>query len=126
MAGIGAAHGRALLDYSLNDGGTTYKIGLYLSNPTKDNSGTEASGGDYARQTISFGAASEVSNKQQVANDGAVDFGEQSTDLGEITHWAVFTSGGTFLYFGAFTQGKEVYSGDSFEIKSGEIIITLV
>lgn len=120
---MGAVHGRALLDYSLN--ATTYKLGLYTTSPTKDNTGTEAAGGVYARQTISFGAAAEVSGKQQCANDAAIDFGEQTTDLGIIGHWAVFASAGDFLYFGAFDTPKEVYAGDSFEVKVGEIKIKL-
>lgn len=123
MGNIGAVHGRALLDYSLNT--TTYKLALYTTDPTKDNSGTEASGGNYARQTISFGAATEVSGKQQVANDADVDFGEQTLDLGEITHWAVYTAAGEFLYFGAFAVPKRVYLGDSVLIKTGEIVIQL-
>lgn len=123
MGNIGAAHGRALLDYSLNT--TTYKLALYTTDPTKDNSGTEASGGNYDRQTISFGAAAEVSGKQQVANDADVDFGEQTLDLGEITHWAVYTAAGEFLYFGDFAVPKVVYLGDSMLIKTGEIVIKL-
>lgn len=123
MGNIGAVHGRALLDQSLNT--TTYKLALYTTDPTKDNTGTEASGGSYARQTISFGAASEVSDKQQVTNDTEVDFGEQTLDLGKITHWAVYTAAGAFLYFGAFSVPKEVYLGDSVLIKTGEIVIKL-
>lgn len=123
MGNIGAVHGRALLDYSLNT--TTYKLALYTTDPTKDNTGTEASGGNYARQDISFGAASEVSGKQQVANDAEVDFGEQTLDLGKITHWGVFSSTGEFRYFGLFDVAKEVYLGDSFVVKVGEIKINL-
>jgi hypothetical protein len=61
---------------------TTVYVGLYTSNPTDTNSGTEVTGGSYARQTLSVTTASngivtssaDVTFPQCTASWGSVGF----------------------------------------------------
>jgi hypothetical protein len=102
-------------------------LALFTTNPTWQGTGTEASGGGYARKAITFNAATEVSNARQVINSADIDFGTMSANIGTITHWGIYdaASGGNLLWYGVFTLSKAVETGDAVEIKAGEIKISL-
>jgi len=84
----------------------------------------ECSGGAYARQSASFGTISGGS----VSTDANVTF-PTATDnnWGTITHVAVMdaSSAGNVLFYGALSTSKTIESGDTFQITSGNLTVTL-
>ena len=73
-------------------------LALYTTNPTINDTGTEVSGGGYARQAIDYGTASNGAN----SNDAAINFTMPNPTI--VTHWGIrdASSGGNLLYFGKF------------------------
>jgi len=100
----------------------TVYIGLSTASFNDDNSGTEISGGSYARQSIAFDAAASGTTD----NTSAVDFPTATASWGTVSHYGLFdaSSGGNLLIHGAFTASKAVASGDILRIAAGELDIT--
>jgi len=100
----------------------TVYIGLSTASFNDDNSGTELSGGSYARQSIAFDAAASGTTD----NTSAVDFPTATASWGTVSHYGLFdaSSGGNLLIHGAFTASKAVASGDILRIAAGELDIT--
>ena len=73
MGALSNVHATSLLNTSLRSG--TYYLALFLTDPTASGTGTEVSGGGYARKIIAFGTPTLVSGKEQVVNADSVDFG---------------------------------------------------
>ena len=76
-------------------------LGRYTSAPSDAGSGTEVSGGGYARQAITFGAASGGA----ISNTAAVQFTASGGSYGTVTHVGVFdaSSAGNMLAWKAIT-----------------------
>lgn len=125
MAALSNVHAASILNTSLRSG--TYYLALFLTDPTASGTGTEASGGGYARKIISFDAPSLVSGKQQVKNADAVDYGVISADIGTISYWGIFDSqtGGNLLWFGPFARSKNVLNGDAITVNAGAIVCNI-
>lgn len=116
-----------LLDHTLAVGSYTMPvavyIGLYTSAVGDDNSGTQVSGGSYARQAVTFNAAVSGST----SNSGTVNFPTATASWGTVTHFGIFdaVSGGNLLYWGALTTSKTVDNGDVFTFPAGNLTVTL-
>lgn len=125
MAALSNVHAASILNTSLRSG--TYYLALFLTDPTASGTGTEASGGGYARKVISFDAPSLVAGKQQVKNTGAVDYGVITADIGTVSYWGIFDSqtGGNLLWFGSFARGKNVLNGDAITVNAGAIVCNI-
>jgi len=97
-------------------------MGLFTSNPTDANSGTEVSGNGYSRQVITFNAASSGS----ATNSSAETFTASGGNWGTITHFGIFdaSTSGNLLYHGALTDDKVIEDGDSLVVATGAITIT--
>jgi len=84
----------------------------------------ECGGGAYARQSVTFGTVSGGS----VSNSGNVTF-PAATDgnWGTITHVAVMnaSSAGEVLFYGALDTSKTIDSGDTFQITTGNLTVSL-
>lgn len=80
-------------------------------------------GSAYGRETISFGSASGGS----ASNSGTVTFSAATSNWGTITHVAVMdaATGGNVLFWGAVTTSKTIESGDTFQVSSGNLSISL-
>lgn len=112
---------------------TTVYVGLFTSNPstgsTSENleAGTltdEVSGNGYARKAVTFGTVSGGS----VSNSGNVTFDPASGgDWGTITHIAVMDASttGNVLFYGALDTAKEIQNGDTFQVTTGNLTVTL-
>jgi len=84
----------------------------------------ECTGGAYARQAVTFGTVSggSVSNSGNITFPAASD-GNWST----ITHVAVMdaSTSGNVLFYGALDTNKTIDSGDTFQITSGNLTVSL-
>lgn len=125
MSALSNVHAASILNTSLRNG--TYYLALFLTDPTASATGTEASGGGYARKVIAFDAPTLVAGKQQVKNTDDVDFGVISADIGAVSYWGIFDSqtGGNLLWFGSFSRGKNVLNGDAITVSAGAIVCNI-
>ncbi|WP_217597176.1 hypothetical protein [Cohnella sp. GbtcB17] len=96
---------------------TTVYVALYTSNPTAADTGTEVSGGSYARQAVTFAAPAAVSGKQTVKNSADITFPTATADWGNITHVGLrdAATGGNLLYYGALDNPRSILTGDIFK-----------
>jgi hypothetical protein len=101
----------------------TVYVGLFLTDPTDAGSGTEVSGGSYAREAITFGAPS---NGVSV-NSAAVEFDQATGNWGTIAYFAIFDAltTGNMLYHGALTASKTIETGDVFKFATSSVSVTL-
>lgn len=99
----------------------TVYAALYTSDPTGADSGTEVSGGSYARQAITFGAPSGGS----CSNSADVTFPVATGSWGTVTHVGIrdASTGGNLLYVGALTVSQAVASGNQFKFPSGQLVV---
>ena len=84
------------------------------------------SGTAYARQSVTFAAASGGSS----ATNATVTFpAATGAGFGSVTHVAVMNSdvegSGNVLFYGAVTTAKQIDAGDTFQISSGNLTISL-
>lgn len=113
---------------------STY-VGLFTSDPTDAGTGTEVSGGSYARVQVNqdattqpyWNAITDSGATKLTDNNGAITFPTATASWGTVTHVGVFdaASGGNLLYHGALTTSKTVGNGDTFEIADGDLDLTL-
>ena len=130
----------ALLDHVLSNTAytspTTVYVGLATSDPSTGSTlenleaGTltdeiSASGTAYARKAVTFGAASggRSTTKANFTFDAA------TSNWGEVTHVFIAdgaTAGaGNVLFYGALDTAKTIESGDTFQITTGNLTVTL-
>lgn len=100
----------------------TLYVGLFTTDPGEAGTGTEVSGGSYARQTIAF-----TVTDNQASNTAAVEFPTATASWGTVTYAAVYdaASGGDMLAYGALTTSKTIASGDVLRIPAGDFDINL-
>jgi hypothetical protein len=81
------------------------------------------SGTSYARQSATFAAASGGS----ASTSATVTFPAATANWGTITHVAVIDAqtSGNVLFWGAVTTSKTIETGDTFQITSGNLTISL-
>lgn len=101
----------------------TVYVGLYTSDPTDANSGTEVSGGSYARVAVTFGSPSNGAS----TNSADVEFAQATGSWGTVTHLGILdaSSSGNLLYHTALTASKSIDTGDIFKITTGNLSVTL-
>lgn len=101
---------------------STVYLGLSTASFNDDNSGTELTGNNYSRITVSFSTAASGTT----SNDSTLEFSAATGSWGTVSHWGVFdaSSAGNLLIHGAFTASKAIASGDIVRIVSGDIDIT--
>lgn len=120
-----------LLDHVLGGGDytrpATVYVALFTAAPTDAGGGTEASGGSYARASVTnnntnWPAASSGSK----SNGTAIDFPTATGNWGTIVAFAIFdnSSGGNMLYWNNVTTPKDVNSGDTASFPIGSITLT--
>lgn len=101
----------------------TVYVSLHTADPTDAGTGTEVSGGSYARQSASFAAPSNGAS----ATDADITFPQATGSWGTVTHigiWDASTSGNLF-YHTALDASKTIDTGDIFKIASGSLTVTL-
>ena len=100
---------------------TTVYLALFTTATTDAGGGTEVTGGSYARQAITFGAASGGT----CTNSSAVSF--TGMPAATVTHAAIMdaSTAGNMLMHGALTASKTVGAGDTLTFAIGDIAATL-
>ena len=102
-------------------------VALYISNPTDADTGSEVSGGGYARQQITFGAVSQVSGKGRISNAGKIEYSVATTAWGAVAYMGLrdAMNGGNLLAWAPLSQAKDVQIGDQVVFQIGDLSITL-
>lgn len=109
--------------------GTTYTapstvyVGLYTSDPTDANTGTEVSGGSYARTAVTFAAPS----NGVTTNNADVTFTQATASWGTVGWIGILdaSTSGNLLYHTQLDVAKSIDSGDIFKIATGSLSVTL-
>ncbi len=98
-------------------------LALYTSDPTDADTGTEVTGGSYARQSITMGAPS----NGVTTNSAAIEFPQCTADWGIVTHVGIrdAVTSGNLLYHTPLDTSKTISNGDIFKITSGNLSVTL-
>ena len=125
-----------VLDHVLRNTAYTQPGALYVAlfNNTSTNAATNLEAGTltdevstggtaYGRKTITFAAASGGS----AASSATVTFDAATASWGTVTHVAIIdaSTSGNVLFWGALTASKSVASGDTFQISSGNMTVSL-
>ena len=101
----------------------TVYVGLYTSDPTDADVGTEVSGGSYARVAVTFGAPSNGVS----TNSADVTFPTATASWGTVSHIGIHdaSTGGNLLFHTPLDTSKTIDSGDIFKITTGNLSVTL-
>lgn len=100
---------------------TTVYVALFTSDPTDAGTGTEVSGGSYARQSAAFAAPSDGSSST------SADVNFTNMPAATVTHVGIYdaATAGNLLWHGALSSSKTVNAGDTFTITAGNLTVTL-
>lgn len=100
---------------------TTVYLALYTVAPTDSTSGTEVTGGSYARKVVTFNSSSGGA----ATNNANVDF----TGMPACTVVAVAVTdaltAGNILVYGGLTTNKTLDAGDILRVASGDLSISI-
>ena len=98
----------------------TANTGLETNSPSAE---VSTSGSAYIRKTVTFATAS----SGQSATNATVTFDTATANWGTITHVAVMDaeSSGNVLFHGAVTTSKTIETGDTFQVTSGNLTVSL-
>jgi hypothetical protein len=102
---------------------TTVYVGLFTSDPTDAGSGTEVSGGSYARTAVTFAAPS----NGVTTNSADVTFPTATASWGVVGWIGIHdaSTAGNLLYHTPLDTSKTIDSGDIFKISTGNLSVTL-
>ena len=101
----------------------TVYVSLYTSDPTDADSGTEVSGGSYARVAATFDAPSNGVTQ----NSADITFPTATSSWSTVTHIGIHDAltSGNLLFHTALDTAKSIDSGDIFKISTGNLSVTL-
>jgi hypothetical protein len=116
-----------LLDHVLNNASftspTTVYVGLFTAAPTDTTSGTEVSGGSYARQVLSVSTASEG----VVTSDADINFPQATDNWGTIVALGIHDAdtSGNLLMYTDLTTSKTIETGDILKVSTGSLSVQI-
>jgi hypothetical protein len=101
----------------------TVYVGLYTTTVTAGGSGTEVTGGSYARIAVTIGAPSSGAS----SNSANVIFPTATASWGTVTYVGVHDAltAGNLLYFAPLTTSKTIDIGDVFQISTANLTVSL-
>jgi hypothetical protein len=96
-------------------------LALFTANPTPAGTGTEVSGGSYARQPITIGTPT----NGQANNTNAIVF--PAMPASTVTHWGIYegATGTDLVYYGNFDTAVSLVVGDEVKLDANAIIVKL-
>ena len=98
-------------------------VALYTTDPTDADTGTEVSGGAYARQLAGLTAGADGLS----SNAADITFPTATAAWGTITHLGIrdaLTLGNLYMY-SILDASKVVASGDTFKINAGDLDVSI-
>tara|TARA_R110000822_G_scaffold233711_1_gene365079 strand:- start:1231 stop:1623 length:393 start_codon:yes stop_codon:yes gene_type:complete len=101
-------------------------LGLFTAAPNDAGGGTEVSGNDYARVQIDTKMASAASGA--ISSNADITFPTANGGaFGTVTHIGIFdaASSGNLLAHGALSASRVISDGDTFQINSGSLTVTI-
>jgi hypothetical protein len=101
----------------------TVYVSLWTSDPTDAGSGTEVSGGSYARTAVTFAAPS----NGVTTNSADVTFPTCTSSWGTVGWIGIndAATSGNLLYHSPLDTSKTIDTGDIFKISTGNLSVTL-
>ena len=101
---------------------TAWHVGLFTTDPTDADSGTEVSGTSYAREAVTFSVTDDTAS-----NTAAVEFTAAGSNWGTVSHIGIYdaSTGGNLIAHAALTASKAIDTGDVFRIPTGDLDVTL-
>jgi hypothetical protein len=120
---------KLLLDWMMTTGTATrptaWFLALYTAAPNDAGGGTEVSGAGYARQSITFPAA--TSPTGTTSNSNAIEFTASGGSFGTISHVAIHTAstGGNMLWHGPLSTPRTIAEGEKLSFAVGSVTLTL-
>ena len=101
----------------------TVYVALFTTDPTDANTGTEVTGGSYARTSVAFAAPSNGA----AASSADCTFPTCTLTWGTVSHIGIFdaSTSGNLLYHTPLDTSKTIETGDIFKIASGSLTVTL-
>ena len=101
----------------------TVYVSLYTTDPTDADSGTEVSGGSYARTSATFDAPSNGVTQ----NSADITFPTATGSWGTVSHIGIHdaSTSGNLLFHTALDTSKTIDTGDIFKITTGNLSVTL-
>ena len=101
----------------------TVYVALFTTDPTDANTGTEVSGGSYARTSVTFAAPS----NGVAASSADCTFPTCTSTWGTVSHIGIFdaSTSGNLLYHTPLDTSKTIETGDIFKIASASLTVTL-
>ena len=107
--------------------GTLY-VGLYTVAPSDAGGGTEVSGNNYARVSVTANTSNWAeSTSGATSNSGAITFPQASGNWGTVVALGIFdaSSSGNLLAWADLTTSKLVGNGDTPSFAAGDLDVTL-
>lgn len=101
---------------------TAWYVGLFTTDPTDADSGTEVSGTSYARESVTFSVTGDTAS-----NTAAIEFTAAGSNWGTVTHVGIYdaASAGNLIAHASLTASKAIDTGDVFRIPTGDLDVTL-
>jgi hypothetical protein len=101
---------------------TAWYVGLYTVAPTDSGGGTEVSGFDYARVSVTLSVTGDTAT-----NGSALEWATATGTWGTVVAVGIFdaASAGNLIAYGNLTTSKTITTGDVFRISTGNLDITL-
>ena len=107
---------------------TAIYVGLHTADPTDAGTGAEVSGNGYARVAITdkFGTASGTGGSVS-SNADITGFTASGGNWGTVSHIGIYdaSTSGNLLFHTALDSSATVNDGDSFQISSGNLTVTV-
>ena len=100
---------------------TTVYLGLYTSDPTDADTGTEVTGNAYVRQSITFGAPSDGVS----TNSAAIEFPQATGSWGTVAYIGIrdASTAGNLLFHTPLDASKTIATGDVFRLAIGSLSV---
>lgn len=106
---------------------TTLYVGLYTATPSDTGGGTEATGGSYARASVTASLANFAGTQSAgsttassgttgtTSNNGTITFATPTASWGTVTSFGIFdaSTAGNLLFYGTLTTSKTINTGDT-------------
>lgn len=101
---------------------TAWYVALFTTDPTDADTGTEVSGGSYARTAVTFSVTGNAAT-----NTAGVEFPAATANWGTVSHIGVYdaSTAGNLIFHSPLTVAKAITDGDVFRIPTGDLDFTL-